>query len=237
MNFFRNPIFASFMALIILFSSCSKFDSISNDSADVLLSIDKEELSSDVQEIASLIRNQNTLKSTNINISSVDIVDNYLKEKDIDVSIFKSKLAEIDNETDVFIVAEKLKNNGDISIKQHDLMTLLLNSLLASDSDDNLNSILEDFKSLVKNEDLTVAEKNGLIAFSTIIELQIDAYAGQNGLKSAKMDAVQGVLCGMAVAGWGIAFVSLVTVTGGTAAILAGVGYSLATASLAGCFV
>jgi len=47
------------------------------------------------------------------------------------------------------------------------------------------------------------------------------------------INAKEGIMCGLAVVGWGVSLVSLIAAPNPLSAI----GYSVSTASLAGCFV
>jgi hypothetical protein len=167
---------------------------------------------------------------------------------DLDVTRLESFMEEINYDNNPVTVIDHLNSNGYISnIEKLTLNNFLIESESCGTLDD-LRSLITQYRNNIYSGLYTTQEIEHLDVYLTSVELQIDLSSdydqmgySSSGVALNKINPRSAVMCGFAVAGWGVAAAALVTTSVATAGLtgmlLAGVGYSLATASLAGCFM
>ena len=151
----------------------------------------------------------------------------------------KSMYITIGNQSDIYLALTKAKNKGKINTTQYVHAQNLMDNIFASNNPTEILSVVNNFKASLPNLSLTTTDRERLTIFVDVVDGIIDDVRNDPANAGLSPDGIRDkIFCGLAIASYGVAAAALVTATGGTAAVLlAGVGYSLATASLAACFI
>ena len=232
MRKFRNPYVAAILAVLVLFSSCAKQPAVNTD----VVEFEQTLLSSDVDDVVNFFKNNSTFKSGNVDqAEALNQVDEFLISKGYDPKPLRAKVDEMEGNPEITHVISKMIDNGEMSEEQSAYVLDFITTIESNLSSSDITTIKENFVHSVKSSELSNSEKQQLVAFATIMESFVHVSDELNGdFKSTQ----GGLLCGIAIAGWGLSAAALVIASGGTAAVLiAGLSYSVATAGLAGCFV